>query len=273
MNDQSRAWLEQLSQEALKHRAINHPYLVQFSNASLPDFRYAVADFAQQYSLYSSRFVNLLTAVISKLTDQKHRNILLDNLSEESGYYAENELQELHSHGIDPSWVRGIPHAELFNRFREKATRDIAEIPVSDDAAIWYDMLSAVLLYGSTEEAIGALGLGTEHVVSSIYPFIEKGLKQIPEISPEDYCFFSVHTLIDDHHAESLNQIALDFANTEMGRKRLHYGVLKSLNLRAAFWDGLLDRAHKNKKNNSNNHKVSIDQKTGVAQDEPTSIN
>ncbi|GAA5445067.1 hypothetical protein Misp06_03260 [Microbulbifer sp. NBRC 101763] len=273
MNNHKRAWLEQLSEEALKHRAINHPYLKQFSSASLPNFRYAVADFAQQYGVYSSRFVNLLTAVISRLTTPKHRNILLENLAEESGHYEEKELIELETHGISASWVRNIPHAQLFETFRKRALRGTPEIGISDDPAIWYDMLSGVLLYGSTEEAIGALGLGTEHIVSSIYPFIEKGLKSLPEFQPEDYCFFSVHTLIDDDHAESLNQIALDFANTEEGRKRLRHGVLKALNLRAAFWDGMLERAIRGPQKPLGNLNNYTQQVSGVAQDEPALIN
>lgn len=265
MNNHKRAWLEQLSQEALEHRAINHPYLTQFSNASLPNFRYAVADFAQQYGLYSSHFVNMLAAVISRLTSQKHREILLENLAEESGHYEEDELQELAAHGINIDWVRNIPHARLFDTFRNKAIQGLPEIEESDDAIIWSDMLSGVLRYSSAEEAVGALGLGTEHVVSSIYPLIEQGLKSLPEFKPKDYCFFSVHTLIDDDHAESLNQIALDFTDTQQGRRRLRQGVLKSLNLRAAFWDSMLEKAKKGPQNSLDNLHKYIRQSSGAA--------
>ncbi|WP_444884241.1 iron-containing redox enzyme family protein [Microbulbifer sp. PSTR4-B] len=232
-----------------------------------------MADFAQQYSLYTSRFINLLSAAISKLTIPEHRNILLENLNEESGNYEEDELRILNHHGIDPRWIKNIPHADLFNRFKEKVTQGKQETPLSDDAIIWYEMLSMVLLYGSTEEAIGALGIGTEHVVSTIYPYIEKGLKHLPEIQPKDYCFFSVHTLIDDDHAESLNQIALTFAETEEGRRRLRQGATKALNLRAAFWDGMLARAYNITKIIDNNYNSTTTQVSGVAQDEPTYIN
>ncbi|MFA0811951.1 iron-containing redox enzyme family protein [Microbulbifer epialgicus] len=245
MRPRKTAWLKQLSEEALEHRAVNHPYLIQFAEGSLPNFRYAVGDFAQQYGFYSSRFVNMLAAVIARLTSRSHRNVLLENLEEESGHYDETELNELERHGINKSWVRNIPHTELFERFKTRVTKNVPHIPQSEEAVVWYEMLSGVLLHGPKEEAIGALGLGTEHIVSAIYPYIEKGLKTLSDLKLADYCFFPVHTLVDDNHTESLNQVALDLAGTEEGRRHLRYGAIKALNLRAAFWDGMLDRAIK----------------------------
>ncbi|WP_444913186.1 iron-containing redox enzyme family protein [Microbulbifer sp. PAAF003] len=242
---QKKAWLKKLSKEALEHRAVNHPYLVQFSNGTLPNFRFAVADFAQQYGFYSSRFINMLAAVIARLPSKKHRNVLLGNLHEESGHYEEAELNQLEQYGIKKDWVHDIPHTELFENFRLRVTDGIPQIPLSEEALVWYEMLSGVLLHGPTEEAVGALGLGTEHIVSSIYPYIERGLQSLPDLGLADYCFFPVHTLVDDNHTESLNQVALDFANTDEERRRLRHGVMKALNLRAAFWDGLLERAIK----------------------------
>ncbi|WP_020414913.1 iron-containing redox enzyme family protein [Microbulbifer sp. SSSA007] len=244
MSFQKTAWLKQLSEEALSHRAVHHPYLLRFANGDLPNFKHAVGDFAQQYGFYSSRFINMLAAVISRLTLKRHRSVLLENLKEESGHYEESELRELEQYGIKKNWVDNISHTELFERFKSHVTQDIPE-SCQSEGIVWYEMLSDVLLHGSTEEAIGAIGMGTEHIVSSIYPYIEKGLKNLQSLKLEEYCFFPVHTLVDDSHTENLNQVALDFADTEEGRRHLRHGAIKALNLRAAFWDGLLDRAMK----------------------------
>lgn len=150
-----------LANEALKHRASQHPYLEELANGNLPDHRWALKDFAIHYNGYSSHFPRYLTALISRLDSPQHRRTLLDNLNEELGHYDENDLDTLHRQGIDPEWILGIPHPELFKRFGtalglNENTGGEEHIEVR----CWRDLFLGVLSHGSAAEAVGALGLG-----------------------------------------------------------------------------------------------------------------
>ena len=63
-----------LASQALKHQAVQHPYLAALASGELPDTRWALQDFARQYYAYSAHFPRYLTAVISKLENPSHRS-------------------------------------------------------------------------------------------------------------------------------------------------------------------------------------------------------
>lgn len=233
----------QLALESLHHRAVRHPYLEALAAGTLPDIEWAMRDFARQYHGYSRAFPKYLTAVMSRLDSSAHRLALLDNLTEESGTYAAEELEELEEIGVEPSWVVGVPHPELFARF----SRAMGVVPDPESehtmVQVWRELFLATLTAGSPAEAVGALGLGTENIVSTIYrPFVA-ACEQLGTLSPRDSVFFTLHTAIDDDHQETLQRIAADFAVTERGRADLRRGMIKALVCRAAFWDWMLARA------------------------------
>lgn len=235
-------FVDSLIAEALDHRAINHPYLHALSGGTLPDDQQALTDFARIYYGYTAHFPRYLTAAISRLHDPAHRKALVENLTEESGRYHEQELQQLEAAGILREWIDGVPHPELFRRFREALG-----VPDDDDlddieVVCWREMFYSTIAYGSPSEAVGALGLGTETVVSAIYAHIVEALRRLP-LTPESIVFFPLHCTVDDAHHETLKQIAIDYAQTEEGRCGLRMGMRKALSLRAGFWDHLLERA------------------------------
>jgi len=235
-----------LIQESLNHRAVNHPYLRALAEGTLPDNEWALADFADQYYGYSLHFPRYLTTVISKLEIAAHRNSLLQNLTEESGNYRDDEYAELAAIGIEREWIDGIPHPQLFNRFREATG---IETPYSPDkeaieVVCWRESFLATLTYGSAAESLGALGLGTENIVKTIYvPFV-KALSRT-SLSPRDTVFFPLHTAVDDHHQDALEEISLNFASSPAGKGDLHRGMIKALSLRSSFWDWMYERALK----------------------------
>jgi len=110
--------VDSLARQALRHQAVRHPYLTALALGELPDQHSALRDFARQYHAYSAHFPRYLTAVISKLDNPDHRQALLENLMEESGHYEQEELEALAAIGIAPEWIVGLPHPELFRRFR-----------------------------------------------------------------------------------------------------------------------------------------------------------
>lgn len=235
-------FVAELAAEALHHRAVSHPYLAALGAGTLPNMRWALADFAAQYYGYSRHFPRYLTTVISRLEDPAHRCALLQNLTEEAGCYAQDELDELAANGVEAEWIVGVPHPALFLRFAH-AIGAVPPTVESDTVLCWREMFLSVLVHGAPAEAVGALGLGTENIVRTIYQPFVRAIESEPDLSPRDCVFFPLHTTVDDHHQATLQAIAASFADTAAGRAALRRGMLKSLSLRASYWDWMLARA------------------------------
>ena len=237
-------FVSDLAAGALRHRAVNHPYLQALAKGDLPDLRWALTDFARQYYGYSLHFPRYLTAVISRLENPTHRNSLLENLTEESGSYEEEELQELEEIGVDPTWIVSIPHPQLFQRFARALGVDFGDAYCEADQVVcWREVFLQLLTGSSSAEALGALGLGTENIVSTMYGHFVEALENLGELHPRDTVFFKLHTAVDDHHQAALHAISVDLAHNNEGCADLRRGMLKALNLRSAFWDWMHARA------------------------------
>ena len=235
-------YVEMLTAEACRHRAVRHPYLKALATGALPDTRQALTDFARHYYGYSAHFPRYLTATISRLESAPHRKALLQNLVEESGDYHEEELALLESRGVKREWIVGVPHPELFRRFRESLGLQ-GDFGIDGiEVTCWRELFYDTMAHGSAAEAVGALGLGTETVVSLIYAHFVAALERV-DLPPQATVFFPLHVDVDDAHQETLKQIAVDFARTEEGRRGLERGMRKALFLRASFWDFLHERA------------------------------
>lgn len=239
-----RSVLSKLGEEALQHRAVRHRYLRALEQSAVPDLRWAMADFGRQYFGYSMHFPRYLATVIGRLERPDHRAMLLQNLTEESGSYDDEELRSLAAAGVDPEWIVGIPHPKLFQRFRHAL--GVTDSPLEDESlevVCWREMFLNVLSSGSAAEAVGALGLGTEGIVRHIYAPLTRALRRLPELGPRDTVFFPLHTAVDDHHQAVLLGIARHYASTEHGLKDVAKGMRKALALRASFWDWMYERA------------------------------
>ena len=239
-----RAFVEALAAAALSHRALRHRYLFDLASGDLPDVGWALADFARHYHGYSSHFPRYLTALISRLEKPEHRAALLENLTEESGQYSDEDLGLLAEVGIEAEWIVGVPHPLLFQRFR----RALGVHEESDgcehiEVICWREMFLNALRCGSPAEAVGALGLGSENIIRPLYvPFVE-AIESAVNLSARDAVFFPLHTVVDDHHQSTLANIATDFATTPENRFDLARGMHKALALRADFWSWLHERA------------------------------
>lgn len=167
----------------------------------------------------------------------------MDNLTEESGHYEQEELDELAAIGIQREWIVGLPHPELFRRFRRAlGVRDEEGGEEALEVVCWREQFLSILTTGSAAEALGALGLGTETIVQTIYqPFVE-AVGRIG-MAPQDSVFFPLHTAVDDHHQATLREIAIDLAGTPQGRMDLAKGMHKALGLRCSFSSWLHLRA------------------------------
>jgi pyrroloquinoline quinone (PQQ) biosynthesis protein C len=235
--------MEKLTSEALQHRAVQHPYLKALANGEFEDMEAVLKDFASQYGFYSSWFPRYLTAVISKLENPDYRNHLLDNLSEESGHLHEEDLVAVRELGIKDEWVQGIPHPILFKRFQVAMGINTNAHP-GIEVDIWRDSFLSLIQNGSAANAVGAIGLGTESIVKFIYKDIIQAIERYTELTLEDYVFFPLHTEVDDEHGLILLDIAEKMASTSPEAElELRKGMRKALNLRAAYWDEMYERA------------------------------
>jgi pyrroloquinoline quinone (PQQ) biosynthesis protein C len=109
---------------------------------------------------------------------------------------------------------------------------------------IWRDSFLSLMQGGSAVSAVGAIGLGTESIVKYIYKDIITAIEAHTSLSIEDYVFFPLHTEVDDEHGLILLDIAEKMASQSPEDEReLRKGMLKALDLRAAYWDGMYKRA------------------------------
>jgi len=234
------AFIDRISAEALASTAVHHPYLQAIRQGELPNIDLAIQDFAFQYGLYSSKFVRYLSAVINKLQDPQHREILLTNLTEEQG--------DTHDIELPPdvlASVVGIPHTQLYHRFQEAMGIDVnyrATTPQSQTALLWSDQF---LQLCEMDECvgIGAIGLGTEFIVSGIYHQILEGLRAHSDLTMTQRVFFDLHSQCDEEHAAQMISIAKALAQDNMACERIEYGMRMAINLRTVFWDKMLERA------------------------------
>lgn len=239
-NNKAAAFVRRLSNAALESTAVTHPYLQALQKGDFPNVDMAWKDFAFQYGLYSSRFTCYLKALISNLENTSHRQILQTNLEEEKGHIADVELPPAVLASIE-----GRSHAQLFQRF-QKALGVSSTYPggqaVEHPGDLW-GRLFLELCEANQYVGVGAIGIGTELIVSNIYKQILSGLENHSVLTIQQRVFFDLHSTCDDDHAAQMLLVASELATDEQACSKIEFGVKSALELRSAFWDNLLQRA------------------------------
>ena len=235
------SFIERMSTEALASTAVNHPYLDAFCDGSFPNIEFALKDFACQYGIYSAQFIRYLSAVIKNLESEEHQQILQTNVCEEKGDTHDFDLPA----DILAS-VAGQPHALLFRRFQEALGIDAVYRVTHQEHGPGQEWSRQYLRLCETDQcvAVGAVGLGTELIVSTIYQKILEGLKNHSQLTLDQRVFFDLHSHCDDEHAEQLKIIATELAQSPEACEKLTLGVHKAIELRTQFWDAMLERAN-----------------------------
>lgn len=245
-------FVESLQQYALGSRAANHPLLERIATGNLPDMVGNVSFLLSEYYHYSHQFTRYLTAVMANLEAPKSRSALVRNAADESGYIAPDEAAELLRNGIDPEHAKA-PHPELFRRFLRAIGAKPEEILLRKPYAAtmaWVEAFRGLCMFGGEIQGVGALGIGTEGIVSVMYRRILRGIAIAwPNMSARDRVFFELHAVVDDDHAHTLNNIAIDFADSPEGRRELAVGAYRALVIRAAFFDEMMDEIDATVKN------------------------
>jgi len=223
-----------LMTECKKHPAVHHPYLSRLANGQYPNHQLAVKDFARQYGFYSANFTKALIAVQSRLDDDLERQIIGDNLREEEG-------------SPDSVSLEGLPHRELFRLFSRQVgvDNDPGESEgVCLTVKLWTRFFIEQCAAEPVEFAIGAIGLGTELIVPTIYLKLIQAVDRL-EVADrsEARMFFSLHLGADDQHGAAFVRIATNHARSQESREALRFGAISSLNLRKCFYDTMDVRA------------------------------
>ena len=265
------AFIKRISEQALSSAAINHPYLTAISKGEFGDMQAAFQDFAYQYGLYSKHFTRYLTAVIDNLSEPNHKNILLENLQEEQG--------NAHDVDLPPEVllsVLGQPHCVLFKRFQQALSVDehyaLQHGPCQ--TGLFWSKHFLHLCQENQYIGLGAIGIGTELIVSRIYEQILMGLEHHSGLSQSERVFFDLHSGCDDEHAAQILAITEELASSQSICEQIEYGTKMALNMRIMFWDKMLERAlhfgsrtsgnDKYAKDQFNNHQIKNEKLTAI---------
>jgi pyrroloquinoline quinone (PQQ) biosynthesis protein C len=229
----SEDFINSLCYEAMNHKAVNHPYLKSLAAGEFKCTKTALREYAFQYSFYSSWFTKYLTGVINSLTKDEHKHELKHNLDEELGIGAHGDLENK-------------PHVKIFSEFKESIgvneSYSLKNKP-STTVLIWRDLFLQKCSSDIVGVGLGAIGIATENIVSTIYSYIAEAIELHTDFPENSSLFFRLHIGCDDDHAESIINVTRDLADDISNREAIRFGVHSSLNLRSAFWDSQLARA------------------------------
>jgi len=232
--------IDRIARDALNSAAVDHRYLDALQNGALPNMRLALQDFAFQYGFYNSRFVEYVTAVIENASTEKHRKILAGNVAEEKGGVHEPGHPDKRFAGVS-----GVPHSELYNRFQIALGIDdeyrSAASP-AETVLLWRQQFLA-LCQLNEYVGIGAIGIGTELLVSEIYSKLLAAIKSHTALSAEQYIFFDLHSVCDKEHASQILLISKDLAVNRQACEQIEYGAKMAVQMRLIFWDKMYERA------------------------------
>lgn len=244
--------IRQICDAALNSTAVHHPYLDALQAGTLPDMRFALQELAFQYGFYSADFIKYVSAVIKNLRSEKHKHILRENLAEENGDTHGLELPE-----VLLACVEGVSHSELYTRFQESLGIDHGyrqSAAATETVLQWRDDFLQLCQMNECA-GVGAIGIGTELLVSQIYSKILQAIRLHTDLSTEQYVFFELHSVCDDEHAGQVIRVCQDLAKNEHACEQIESGARLAIEMRTAFWDEMYERALGCKKMKVKSHK------------------
>ena len=170
---------------------------------------------------------------MKNLDSDAHVEALTENMEEEKGDPTSPNLEER-------------SHVEIYQRFKDLIGADdayCAEYPACTTVLLWRDLFLQKCHSSIKGVGLAAIGLGTENIISTIYPSIISAIENHTDLGDEGSLFFRLHVDCDDEHAAVVKTMTQEVAEDIATREAIRFGVFSSLNLRKAFWDTQLSRA------------------------------
>jgi len=161
--------------------------------------------FARNHFVYSRNFIKYLETAASKIKDDDIKAPILENIGEENGGYEEKDLVTMEEHGIKREWFDKLKHVRLSERFLQSLDIDFSKVSFDSPGGRFTTYMLDSLEQATACEALAILGFAIEETVSTLYMYIWNGLKKT-SLTPDKIVFFPLHILVDDGHADLLQQ-------------------------------------------------------------------
>lgn len=172
----------------LDARILNHPFVKRCGRgtATMPE----LSSFLIQHGRYSAYFTRYLCGLISQLDDGADVLTLADNLAEELGYGSESQT----------------PHSKIYRRMLEDLGIALDQAPTFPETQNLIDTMLMLCQQPRGLAGLGALYLGAEAIVPSLYTKIMNGLRSCG-VAEDRLEFFAMHVECDDKHAATMYAI------------------------------------------------------------------
>jgi SAM-dependent methyltransferase len=252
-------FVDHLKDFCLNHKALSHDYLNGLVRGAFPDMGLVFCQLLDEYSHYGKDFVRHIRTLLDESKNEKHRQLLDEDLASKEGHLEGDDREYLQVIGIDPALIDGIPHRDLFQQMKktvfETYNYDAGSMSSTSTAASpgrrFAEEVMRIVDTNSYEARAAALGVATECIVPVIYTYFIRALEHHTKLTPTDYAFFSLHVKADEKHGDTMASIVADLAATDEIRAEMFRAVGEMMDARCRLWDGLLSLAVSTKHSNS----------------------
>ena len=175
---------------------LKHPFYQSWSKGELP--KESLKQYAKEYFHFEAMYPTFLSAVHSRCSDRKARQLILDNLWDEE-------------HGDEN-------HVELWLRFCDALGLDREEVENGEASQATQDLIDEFTRLTSTKSV--ASGTASLYAFESQVPEVAvsklEGLsKHYNMAKSSEVAFFKVHSTLDEEHSEAEREIINTMAVTD----------------------------------------------------------
>jgi pyrroloquinoline-quinone synthase len=204
-------------------KILRHPFLVSCRRGDV-SFR-ALMHFLVQHGKYSAFFTRYLCALISQLKNGDDVLKLAGNLAEELGFGGNKA---------------GIPHSRIYANLLARFDISIAEHATLPETESQIQTVFMLCRQPEGIAGLGALCLGAEAIVPSLYSAIFEGFRY-HDVLENELDFFRIHIECDDGHAETMYRILEDLTANAPERELCAIQSAEiAINARLRVYDAIL---------------------------------
>ena len=216
-------FIVQLQKEVEAHEAVHHPFLKRFSKEPLSLNQLQL--FGLQHYQLVRIFVNYMTNLLPHIPDPDAGSLLRSVFDDEFGQHTifrshpalyRNFLKALKLEDEDWGRTKLLPEVSSFIQMHMDMTRD-------EDFRV----------------ALGAIGPGHEFSIPIMFSYLVSGFRNAKFLNEENIEYFTIHIVEDKEHAVVFNTLILRHVETPEGQEKVREGVMRSLEARRVFWNGL----------------------------------